>query len=82
MDEYQDELQALRPDDEIQGYEYIKGYEFITTAGHGYLVVPRGDKLFGEALKIVNYGYRGQLAIYLEEDVEAGQLLSLVGGQA
>lgn len=78
MNEYQKELQRLRPHDEIQGYECnerTKGYYFIPTASHGYLVVPKTDPFANIAKSIVDYGYEGKLAYYLEEDCEAGQFL-------
>lgn len=72
------ELVNLKPHDEIQSITnraLDKGYPLITTAGHGYLVVPKGDKNYSKALQIVSYGYKGELAIYLEEDCEAGEFL-------
>jgi hypothetical protein len=81
MNAYQKELQRLRPDDEIQSMEADPrdlGYYFIMTAGHGYLVVPRADRFYKIAQKIVSYGYTGALAIYLEEDSEAGEFIKAV----
>jgi len=78
MDKYQKELQRLKPEDEVQGTEDFKGYEFIGTAGHGYLVVPKEDKNYSIAQKIISYGYKGDLAVYLEEDCEAGEFLTAI----
>jgi hypothetical protein len=83
MSEYEKELQAFRPDDEMQGLEKpgnAKGYCFIPTAAHGYLVVPTADQYAYLAKKICSYGYKGRLAYYLEEDCEAGDFLKLIGG--
>jgi len=61
----------MRPYDEIQGYKPVgRGYYFIGTAGHGYLVVPKSDIYASVARKICEYGYIGKLAYYLEEDSE------------
>jgi hypothetical protein len=81
MNAYQRELQRLRPDDEIQSMEADPrdlGYSFIMTADHGYLVVPRTDKNYPLARKIVSYGFVGALAVYLEEDAEAPQFIDAV----
>tara|TARA_R100000750_G_scaffold45244_1_gene30373 strand:- start:666 stop:911 length:246 start_codon:yes stop_codon:yes gene_type:complete len=78
MNIYQFELSTLRPDDEMQGYDLVKqdkGYHFIPTASHGYLVVPITDKRIELAKKICSYGYQGKKAVYLEEDVEALEFL-------
>jgi hypothetical protein len=72
---YEKELQNLKEWDEVQGTkdEYFGGkkYEFIFTAGHGYLVVPKADNYYAQALGLVGYGFKGNLAVYLEEDCEA-----------
>lgn len=84
MTNYQKELQALKPWDEVQDvYKYEKdcGYDYIMTAGHGYLVVPKGDKYYQKALSIAEYGFKGKLAVYLEEDCEAGEFLAYVKSQ-
>lgn len=74
MSIYQEELQRLRPDDEIEDQITIEnGYDFIGTASHGYLVVPKEDKNYEVAKKIVSYGYTGSEAIYLEEDCEIAE---------
>lgn len=81
MNEYQKELQALKPQDEIQGCREIveaEGYIFITTASHGYLVVPKSDKNAPLAKKICNYGFEGDLAFYLEEDYETGEFIHAI----
>ena len=82
MNAYQKELQRLKPDDEVQhygNYDRTKGYSFIGTAGHGYLVVPKSDKNASIAKSICDYGYEGKLAYYLEEDCEVGEFLSAIG---
>lgn len=79
MDKYQRELQELKSWDEVQGIEIApSGYSFIYTAGHGYLVVPQDDKRAELARKICKYGFIGELAIYLEEDCEAGKFEGLL----
>jgi hypothetical protein len=76
MNKYEKELQKLKSDDEVCGViEYSKGYSKIITAGHGYLVVPRGDKNFEKAAQICAFGYIGKHAVYLEEDCELGEFL-------
>jgi hypothetical protein len=81
MNKYQKELQQLKPHDEVQdvvNWEKTKGYDFIITAGHGYLVVPKSDKNARIAAQIVDYGYEGKLAYYLEEDCEAGAFINQI----
>ena len=78
---YEVELQNLKPWDEVQTMEYNpkdKGYPFITTAGHGYLVVRRDDLYADRAAKICEYGFTGKKAFYLEEDCEAGKFLQTI----
>jgi hypothetical protein len=80
---YEQELQRLRPDDFInQTYadseHRLLGYDFISTAGHGYLIVPVNDRNAAIARRICKYGYKGKLAIYLEEDCEIGEFLQAV----
>ena len=80
MNSYQKELQDFRPYDEIQTYKPIgRGYYFIGTAGHGYLVVPKSDPYASVAKKICEYGYVGNLAYYLEEDCEYYQFMKELG---
>ena len=79
MSIYEKELQELKPNDEIQfTSERISGYDFITTAGHGYLVVPKEDKNYLKALKICEYGFKGFNACYLEEDCEVGEFIQAI----
>lgn len=81
MNGYQRELQRLKPHDEVQDchtWENTKGYTFIITAGHGYLVVPKNDKYASIAKQICDYGYEGELAYYLEEDCEAGKFIDTI----
>lgn len=74
---YEKELQAFRPYDEMQGLRPIgRGYNKITTAGHGFLVVPKSDPFASIAHAIAQYGYNGKLAYYLEEDCEASEFIS------
>ena len=68
---YMKELQKLKSWDVVESIVLAeRGYDFITTCGHGYLVIPKNDKNYGLASKIVGYGYKGDHAIYLEEDCE------------
>jgi len=76
MNKYQKELQELKPWDEVQDmntYGALRGYNKIYTAGHGYMVVPQEDRFFALAKSICSYGFKGQHAVYLEEDCEIGQ---------
>ena len=80
MNIYRQELQALKNWDEIQGIEELgNGYKFIYTASHGYLVVPNNDKNIEKARQIVEYGFIGKNAVYLEEDCEAGAFYKAIG---
>ncbi len=76
---YEKELQSIKTWDEIQGSEAVhckaNSYQFITTAGHGYLVVPMDDKYIRTAKDIVAYGFVGEHAVYLEEDCEMPEFL-------
>lgn len=78
MTVYEKELQELKAYDEVQGTEKCKfsGYPFIYTAGHGYLAIPKDSKHYVSACKIVQYGFRGKLAVYLEEDCEAPEFIN------
>lgn len=81
MNKYQVELESFRDGDIIQGYDLEtqdKGYHFIPTAAHGYLVVPREDKNAGLAKNICKYGYVGKHAFYLEEDCEVLEFLEKI----
>jgi len=77
----QRQLKKSGSDDEVQFTERFakSGYDFIITAGHGFLVVPYDSPDIGLAKKIVKYGYEGAHAIYLEEDGEAPEFLSQCG---
>ena len=77
MNQYQTELSELKTWDTIQGTYKIPNanYDFINTAGHGYLVVPKTDRDADIAKKICKYGFVGKLAYYLEEDCEAWEFL-------
>lgn len=75
------ELKSLKPHDGINGVETLSnGYQFIDTYGHGYLFVPINDAHYQEAEKLCNYGYRGRLGVYLEEDAEAPAFVALLKG--
>lgn len=76
---YEAELQRLKSWDEVQFTSSLYGFDFIETAGHGYLVVPRDNPMFYLAKDICKYGFSGQHAVYLEEDCEAGQFLKSIG---
>ena len=76
---YEKELSQLKPSDEIQfTSERYSGYDFITTAGHGYLVVPRDDNNYQKALRICEYGFKGFNACYLEEDCEFPEFIEAI----
>ena len=74
---YCDDFTAQKPHDPAQFMERLDKYDldFITTAGHGYLVVPKGHPRHAEALKMCEYGFVGKKAVYLEEDCEAVEFL-------
>lgn len=79
---YEQELQNLKPWDEVQTTEEIEKngvkYDFIVTAGHGYLVVNRTSKHFRLAKSIAEFGFIGDYAVYLEEDSEASKFLKSI----
>jgi len=77
MTVFEKELQRLKSHDQIQSTVKCEfsGYDFITTAGHGYLVIPMTDKFAFKALSILKYGFKGDRAIYLEEDCEAPEFI-------
>ena len=79
MNKYQNELQSLKPWDEVQGITLVKGYQFIETAGHGYLVVPCDDVNYETARAMAEYGFCGVYAVYLEEDSEAPKFIESLG---
>lgn len=79
MNKYTQELASLKSWDTVQGIKPVgRGYNFITTAGHGYLVVPKDDMYAHIAENIVNYGFVGQHAYYLEEDCEYSEFIQAV----
>lgn len=78
MNKYEKELQNLKSYDEVQFSEELKGFQFITTAGHGYLVVPKENEHYPKAEKICKYGFKGQYAVYLEEDCEALEFINFI----
>lgn len=74
MTKYEFDLWQQKPYDKPQFTKKLKsGYDFIFTAGHGYLVVPQTDPKATLAKAICKYGFEGKLAYYLEEDSEAGR---------
>lgn len=77
---YEQELQDLKPHDEVQYTRTIEnGYQFIGTAGHGYLIVPTTDSNYPIAKKISSkFGYNGKLAVYLEEDCDATKFIKMI----
>lgn len=82
MNKYERELSALKPYDEVQFTEQLTGkaqeFQFITTAGHGYLVVPKDNTMADIAKRICKYGFVGELAYYLEEDSEASEFIKVL----
>ena len=78
---YENELQQLKPYDEVQytSKDKTTGLDFIGTAGHGYLVVPRdGSEQAVKAFNICKYGFKGMRAVYLEEDCEYFDFLKAI----
>lgn len=70
--------------DDVRDYntEQHKGYTFINTAGHGYLVLGSDDNGYSDGLAIArssNYSFvlDGGL-VYLEEDVDASDFLKVM----
>lgn len=60
--------------------DMVKGYHFIDTAGHGYLVLGSDDNGYSDALAIArssNYSYILNTLVYLEEDCDAPKFLSM-----
>ena len=81
MTKFERELQDLKTWDEVQfttKLTYCQDYDFINTAGHGYLIIPKNDPYYQEAEKICQYGFKGDLACYLEEDCEVSKFLDLI----
>ena len=72
-------------DEDERGYttEQYKGYTFINTPGHGYLVIGSDENGYSDAIAIArksNYSYilDGGL-VYLEEDCDAPEFLKVMG---
>ena len=80
IQEYEEELQTLKPWDQVQYTKIDKatGLPFIITCGHGYMVVPMDHKDYEIARNLCIYGYRGDKGIYLEEDREAEQFTNSI----
>jgi len=78
VSDYKQELGALKPHDEVRYSEYVQDFLFLATCGHGYLVVPKDSEHAATAKKICEYGYKGQLAYYLEEDCELSEFLEKI----
>ncbi len=75
-------LASYRGDDITDYYlENVRGYTFINTAGHGYLVLGSADNGYSDALQIArSSGYSFILEgglVYLEEDCDAPEFLKL-----
>lgn len=69
-----EELSELKSWDRVESVEVddrVPGCFWLSTSGHGYLGVPRGHKYGKLARGMAEYGFRGYLATYLEEDYEA-----------
>lgn len=75
---YTEELQRLKSWDEVQFMTTDREYNFIETCGHGYLVIPVEDKNYKKALSLCQYGFKGDIACYLEEDCEAPAFMKLI----
>jgi hypothetical protein len=73
---YERELAKLKDWDEVQETVPVNDMDFIITAGHGYLVVPKSHPRYKEARAICTFGFKGTLAVYLEEDCEARAFLN------
>lgn len=88
MDKFEQELAQLInarkgygiPYTEVVRSTRMEGRQFIHTRGHGYLVIAKGTLGYSIAKGIVDYGYQGQLAIYLEEDCEVPAFFSHLPG--
>ncbi len=88
MDKFEQELAQLINVRKGYGITYkevvrstrMEGRQFIHTRGHGYLVVPKGHLGYGIAKEIVDYGYQGRLAVYLEEDCEVPEFFAQLPG--
>lgn len=81
MSIYETELQNLKPWDEVQFTQHpipaTKGFNFIITAGHGYLVIPKENPYYNK-LNASKYSFKGENALYLEEDSEAPAFLKTI----
>lgn len=73
MNKYEKELQALKSWDDVQCSRIYEDLLFIETAGHGYYAIPTDHPHFAIASKICSYGFKGKLAVYLEEDCEISE---------
>ncbi len=78
---YLNELQILKDWDEVQTIKLdsATGYNFITTSGHGYLVVPNNDKNYRLCKQLQLGSFEGRLALYLEEDNEYSDFKKALG---
>lgn len=79
------EFETLR-NEKIEYITELKGFQKYNTPSHGFLVVPVTNLYYNLARKIQKadgYGYKGWLAVYLEEDCQASAFLKrLPQGQA
>ena len=58
----------------------VKGFTFISTPSHGYLVLGSDDNGYSDALEIArksNYSYISDTLAFLEEDCDATEFLAL-----
>lgn len=73
----------MNPDDEVQFaqvYSATVPFLFITTAGHGYLAVPKDAAPFwtNAARKAdTGFGYQSENHYFLEEDCELANFLNI-----
>jgi len=73
------ELQEARPYDEMQNISYSpqdKGYPFISTAEHGYLIVPLNHP--HPPIRKTCYSYKTKHFVFLEEDCDARKFLNKI----
>lgn len=76
------EFQPLKPHDLVQFTQKDKrtDFMFLTTAGHGYLAIPKSNQFASLAKQVLEksgYGYESQNFYFLEEDCEYSEFLTL-----
>ena len=65
--------------DIVESVEIIDGFYRLITAGHSFLAVKKNNLFYNIATKIKQascYGYRGNIAVYLEEDCQMPEFLN------